>query len=184
MPEAQNKRWQMPQAGLRFFPIAFFFFLFSLVSFLGIFAYKNYFLQKKLYELNKQSGELTQSISSSLDSNLIYFARRAKNTEVLLKNHLYWSKYFEILESFTLKNIYYDQFSVKNDLLKNTAIQADISGHTESFNVLSKQIAIFMKSKEFSNVKFDGGEMDKDGVINFKIGLDISQDLLKEKNNK
>lgn len=184
MPKAQKKGWQIPQGDLRLHSIAFLLFIFSLLAFAGIYAYKNYFLQKQLDELNKQNSDLVQTISNSLDSNLIYFGRRAKNTEVLLKNHLYWSKYFETLESLTLKNIYYDQFSVKTDLLKNTAIQADISGHTESFNALSKQAAIFMKSKDFSNVEFDGGEMDKDGVIKFKIGLEISQDLLKEKNGE
>lgn len=184
MPEAQKKGWQIPQRGSYFFSISGLLFAISLVSFLGIYTYKNYFLQKKLDDLKKQDSSLTQEISNSFSPDLYFLSKKAESTQTLLKDHLYWSKYFEALESFTLKNIHYDQFSVKSDSAKSTVLQADISGYTDNFNTLSKQIAIFMGNKDISSVKFDGGEMDKDGKVKFKISLNISQEFLKEKNNK
>lgn len=183
MPEAQKRGWQLPQVGdSRFFYIAFSLFILSLLSFSGLFIYKLYIFPKKLSVLENKNSELTETISNSLDSNLSFMAKKAGNAKILLKDHLYWSKYFEILESFTLKSVYYDQFSVKQGAAKNSAIQAAITGHADNFNALSKQIAIFMKSKEFSNIKFDGGEMDKDGAVNFKIDIEINRDFMKEDN--
>ncbi len=181
MPEAQKKGWQIPQGDLRLHSAMFLLFLFSLFSFSGVYIYKLYVLPKQLSGLEKQNSDLVEMISNSLDPNLISVGKKSKSAKILLKDRLYWSKFFELLESFTLKNVFYDKFTVKQDSLKSAAVKADISGHTDNFAALSKQVAIFMNSKEFSNIKFDGGEMDKDGIIKFKIGIDINQDFIKEK---
>ncbi len=183
MPEEQKRGWQqqMSPSNSQFFSAAGMLFAFSLFIFAGIFIYKSYVLEKKLADLKKENSALNETISGSFDLNLFSLSKKIKSSDLLLENHLYWSKYFEILESFTLKNIYYDQFSVNSELAKNSAIQATIVGHADNFSVLSKQIAVFMSRKEFSNIKFDGGEMDKDGIVKFKIVMDVGQDLVKEK---
>lgn len=182
MPEAQKKGWQIPQGDLHLYSTTLALFFLSLLCFGGISIYKTFVLSKELTGLEKQNNDLTQMISGSFDSNTILAAKKSKSASGLLKDHLYWSKYFEILESFTLKNIHYDQFAVKQDPAKTSSIKAEVSGHTENFAALSKQVAILIKSKEFANIKFDGGEMDKDGVVNFKLSLEISDNLIKENN--
>lgn len=184
MPEAQKKGWQMPQGDFRIHSASFFLFIFSLLIFSGVYIYKMYVLPKQISGLEKQQADLTQKIKDSLSDDLVAVGRKANNAKVLLKDHLYWSKYFEILEKFTLKNISYDQFTVKPDSAKSTVIKAEVSGHTDNFALLSKQIAVLMSRSEFLGVKFNGGEMDKDGIIKFKIGIDINQDMIKEKNSK
>lgn len=181
MPEEQKKGGKFLQGSEKFYSLTLILFLFSLFCFSGLYVYKIYILQKKLNVADSKNSELTDKISNSFNASLISAGKKTRNAEVLLKDHLYWSKYFEILESFTLKNISYDQFSVKHDLTKNSGVRASIVGHAESFNVFFKQIAVFLKSKEFSNIKFNGAEIDKEGQVNFKIELEINQSFLKEK---
>ncbi len=184
MPEAQKRGWQIPQGDLHLYSVTFFLFFLSLLIFSGTYIYKVYYLQKQLTEARDQDAKLTQTILSSLDSKMISVGKKAGGVETLLKDHLYWSKYFEILETFTLKNNFYDQFSVRQDSLNSSSLKASISGHADNFNVFAKQIAIFMTNKEFSSVKFDGGNIDKDGIVNFKVDLEINSDNIKYKEEK
>lgn len=182
MPASEKKGWQIPQGDYRLHTIAFLVLLFSLLAFLGVYLYKIYLFPKQLSGLEKEQSDLTEMISNSFDLNLISVGEKAKNVDILLKGRLYKSKIFDLLESFTLKNVFYDKFALQQGSVENTAIRADISGHTENFAALSKQMAIFASRKEFLNIKFDGGEMDKDGIVKFKISMDINQDFIK--NNK
>ncbi len=184
MPESQKKGWQMPQSDLRLHSTSVLIFLFSLFCFLGVYLYKFYFIPNKLDALENNKSALIAKIKTSLDPNMVSMGKKAINAEKLLNGRLYWSKFFETLEQYTLKNISYDQFVVKQDSLKSTIVKAEINGHTDNFAALSRQVAVFMTRKELSNIKFNGGEMDKDGVINFKFTIEIDPDSLKDKSNK
>lgn len=184
MPSAEKKGWQMPQSDLRIHSASVLIFLFSLLCFSGVYLYKLYFIPNKLNALENNKSALIAKITTSLDPNTASEGKKAKNVEKLLNDRLYWSRFFETLEQYTLKNISYDQFVMKQDSLKNSIVKVEVSGRTDNFAALSRQVAVFMTNKDLSNIKFNGGEMDKDGVITFKFTIEIDQNSLKEKSGK
>ncbi|MFH0854194.1 MAG: hypothetical protein V1891_01750 [bacterium] len=100
----------------------------------------------------------------------------------LLDNHIYWDKFFEIIEEHTILGVRYKKFNV--DIVS----QLKLDAVAENFEMLSRQISIFNKATDyFSNIKLSSISAIQDkktgkvGGIEFSISMDINRDVFYKK---
>lgn len=185
MPEKAKSDWQSTGETSLLNPVAALLFIITVLAFAGVFYYKNYFLQNQLNGLQEHNTALTNTISSSFQDDFVSLNKKAKSVEKLLAEHTYWSKFFDALENYTLKNITYNQMLVDMDKFKGGNIAVKVIGQADDYKTLAKQLAVLRhKSKDFSGMSFEGAELNKEGKITFVIMLNFDPSLIKFEKEK
>ena len=180
MPEKAKNDWQATGEISLLSPVAAVLFIISALALAGTYYYKNYYLQGELDSLQAHNQVLTDTISSSFEDRFISLNKKAKDVDKILAGHMYWSNYFDTLENYTLKNITYNQFFVDMEKYKQGNITTKVIGEADDFKTLAKQLAVLRsKSKEFSDMNFDGAELNKEGKITFTVFLSFDPSLIK-----
>ena len=102
---------------------------------------------------------------------------KLKLIEDLLNNHIYWTKFFSLLEKYTIDEVYYTNFSMSGrDLLVISAIGKD-------YAAVAKQLLVFNEAKEFvKSARVDGASavIEKSGDytgVTFSINLEFQPDV-------
>jgi len=171
MPKKSGESFGQREHGLFFYSLTFIFFAISLAVFCAIFIWQTYFLKNNLSESKTTNDALNAEISEKMKSPFLVAGMKASNAKKILANHLYLSKFYQLLESLTLKSVSYNDFSLDADPAKNDSVHVKISGEANGFNVLAKQVEIFRESKDIVGVSFDNAQLNKDGKIDFSVGL-------------
>src|SRR3989344_332897 len=149
--------------------------LFIAGSYVGLLWYQNR-LDQQIEAIEKDIHDLDAKITSAevRQTEIIDLQERLKLIRELLENHMYWTKFFEMLEQNTIQEVYYTNFSMTGtDRLILSAIGRD-------FSSAAKQMVVFQNAKEFiSDVRIDAvsGELDQnDNIVqtNFNIVLTIA----------
>lgn len=171
MPKKSGESFGQRERKSFFYFLASIFFIISLAVFSAMFIWKTYFLKNGLSESKAKNDALNAEISEKMESSSLIADMKANNIEKILANHLYPSKFYRLLESLTLKNIFYKDFFLDATVVKNDSVQAKISGEADSFNALAKQLEIFRGSKDIIGVSFDTAQANKNGKIDFSVEL-------------
>lgn len=171
MPKKSGEGFGQRERRPFFYFFAFIFFAISLAAFSLMFVWQNYFFKNDLLESKAKNDALDAEISEKMKSPSLTANMKANSAVKILANHLYTSKFYRLLESLTLKNIFYKDFSLNVTVVKNDIAQVKISGEADSFNALAKQLEIFHGSKDITDVSFSNAQMNKDGKIDFSVGL-------------
>lgn len=171
MPKKAGKSFVQRGHGSFFYFLVSVFFIISLAAFSIMFVWKTYFLKNDLFESKAKYDALNAEISEKIKSPSLAANMKASSIEKILANHLYPSKFYRLLESLTLKNVYYKDFSLDATVVKNDSVQVKIGGEADSFNALAKQLEIFRGSKDVAGVYFDNAQMNKNGKIDFSVEL-------------
>jgi len=114
----------------------------------------------------------------------------------LLTKHIYWTKFFGLLEKYTLDNVYYSEFTADTSgKFMLPAIAAIGSGSTieeqiaDSYRKVAQQITAFEKASDFvKQVKVNNLEVvsgDKAGIkgVKFDINLTLNDGVFTNENN-
>lgn len=118
-----------------------------------------------------------------LDDNILKYQKeeisikdlqgKFKYIEGILNNHIYWTKFFSMLEKNTVQEVYYTNFSMSGQE------KVVISAVGKDYNSVAKQLLAFKNATDFiQNVRIDSAAaiVDKDGNyagVNFNIYLDF-----------
>ncbi len=97
--------------------------------------------KKFQFQINKIDREIA-FLEKQLPE-IIEFQKKLKDRETLLKNHIYWTPFFEQIEKYTLPNVYYSGLNV------NTSGQINLSAITDNYDSINKQITVFNNAKNF-----------------------------------
>lgn len=98
---------------------------------------------------------------------------KAKTTRVeeILKNHIYWTKFFELLEFYTVPDVYFGNFGA--DISKEIALNATAK---DLVSVVRQMIAFSNAPDFIEEVKISGISPGRDG-ISFNIDLKLVDDV-------
>lgn len=134
--------------------------------------------------LENEKAQIEKQIQESrADENKIAQIK----TKIILANtfldkHLYWDKFFEIMESRTVQGVRYETFKIDN------TGQLKLDAVAENFEVLSQQISKFNNSADyFSNIEMSSVSVDQDkktgkiGGIDFFISMNVDTDIFYKK---
>jgi hypothetical protein len=154
-----------------FFYIAFFVFVIVLAVWGGL-AGLNYSLEKRRTDFSEQTQLKIQSLDQGLIDQIFTLERRINNIRALLNAHVFLSNVFRLLEGDTHPKVRFSNFSVSAATNK-----IDLSGETESYAVLARQIAIFEGNPQVENVEF-GGLSFSGNLLGFKMTIIFRPSLL------
>lgn len=159
----------------------------------GTFVYKNFFVAKKLTEARSKNESLSSEIATSFTPEMSKANKRLTAVGKILDNHFYWSYFYEILESLTIKDITYGNFSgsvaagavspvvaASNNSAAELA-KVKVVATASSFKSLARQLAIFRENSDILTVDFSSATADKDGKINFDLAFQFDPLLIKFK---
>ncbi len=122
-------------------------------------------LQRRVDELSEQRERITKLKEKFL---LI---------ETMLKNHLYWTKIFEALETYTIDDVYYISFSATAEG------SLSLSAMGKDYESVARQLVAFQEAADFvrdvsittASAQFDEGEHLKG--VSFDINLKLVKDI-------
>ena len=136
-------------------------------------------------ELKTVETEITQlkmqiSVYENQKEAAVVMQKKLELVRGLLNQHLYWTKFFDRLEKYTINEVYYTNFSMAGtDNLVLSAVGKD-------YESVAKQLMVFENASDFvTEVKIDAAsaDLDEDGEyiqVNFNINLVLAPAVFKE----
>jgi len=172
------------------------FFLLTLIAMIisgfaygGVLFYKNYFLKTDLVAVKAKNEALNSQINEKFGPKDAIINKKAIEADKILTDHLYWSKFYDILESLTIKDVFYDSFAavavedapIAPGAGKNEAklIKARVAGNVLNFRSLAKQLAVFRANADLLAIDFEEAQMSKDNRVDFVFTFKFSPSLIK-----
>lgn len=158
--------------------IIFLFILLIGVVYLGITWYQ-IGINNQIQQLENEIKDINEKIAGYETVKLaaLDLQKRLKLIRGLLDKHIYWTAFFDKLEKYTIKEVYYTDFSMAGtEKLVLSAVGKD-------YQSVAKQLVVFQQADDFvAKVEIDSAsaEVDKKGnyvQVNFNINLTFLPDI-------
>lgn len=141
-------------------------------TYLGITWYQLY-INRQIQELKSEIEDLNGQIAGYEKSKLaaVDLQQRLKLISELLNKHIYWTKFFALLEKYTVKEVYYTNFSMAGTQ------KLVLSAVGKDYESVAKQLVAFQKAADFVasvDINSAAAEVDKNGEylrVVFNINL-------------
>jgi len=144
-----------------------------IISYFGIIlGYKPY-LNSQISALDSKINDLSKTIDSNQQKNLITTYSQLVNIQNLLDSHTNTSKLFDLLEKNTLTQVYYLSLDLS---LSEKKLRLD--GSAPNYDVLSQQLEVFRKTPEIEKTILSDSKIINDGTIRFSIQLIFKPELV------
>jgi hypothetical protein len=123
--------------------------------------------QEVVTQINTIKGELLSLQSEQLDA--IAFYNRAEAVRFALAKHVHWTQFFQQLEKYTEKDVYFVNFT--GDLSGNLTLAA----FGTSYESVARQYTTFQNARDFvSTVTISGAQRDGHfGQVAFTVTLQL-----------
>lgn len=147
-------------------------------------SYESQRLTQTENNFNQVSREINSMKAES--DQVSAFKTRANLADSLVKDHIYWSKFFDWLEKNTLSSVHYLGFSGKTDGVYNLQAQAS------SFRDISWQVRALLEDPRVIKVYSDSGSSareDREAVnpassVSFDLYLQVDPSLFTSQTSK
>lgn len=144
-----------------------------------IYVYVMYEEQRIVAEQNKQKEEIAKIEEKILDftqlnKDINALGQEIKLVQDTLSKHIYWTNFFELLEKYTVSDVYYSGLAV------GTNGGLTLSASTKSYDSVAKQLKVLSteKAQEFaSDASITGAKRDEDGTVTFQVILSLNESL-------
>lgn len=144
-------------------------FVIAILVSVGAFSYTNY-LTNRIQTLDKELSTLQASFDTNLIDELIDVDNRLKAARALLSQHLSVSAFFELLQSLTLQNVQFTDFSYET-LPLDGDIAIFMKGKARNYTTLVLQSDILSQNKSVKRSVFSNLDLDPDGNVVFRLSL-------------
>ncbi len=144
-------------------------------------------IESKIIKLNDDKTKLVVYINGFKDIQAKNIRLQDKLLAInkLLEKHVYWTKFFSLLERYTLDDVYYTEFTADTSgkfmlpaiavIGNGTTLEDQIS---DSYRKAAEQITAFQKAPDFiTQTKVNNLEIvtgDKSGIIGVKFEINLS----------
>lgn len=157
--------------------ITFVIVLATAVSFGAVYFYQKQLVSQKA-KLEKSISEAKDGIGTEFVSEMKRLDDRIDGVKELIKNHIVVTPIFKALESSTLRNIQYKDFSysIKSDpISKSQQVVVDVTGSAKNYATIALQSDAFSSSTVIKNPVFSNLTIeDKTRQVNFKLTFAVS----------
>jgi len=121
--------------------------------------------------LKNQARELNQQRDRDFEEGVKSLDQTLKNLKTILKNHLFWSNLFSLIEEF------FSEFS--GSLAKDGPL-IKVLGETSGYTYLAKQIRSLEQHALISAPKVGNISLSTKGGIEFELIINFAKDILKK----
>jgi nitrate reductase NapE component len=154
--------------------LAFVIFTISVLLALGVFGYK-FYLQYRIGQMGSDLEKAQLVLQPETISELTRLNNRIISAENLISRHRILTPLFAFLETSTLKNVRFSDFSYSQS---ERGLELSMHGEARGYAALALQADIFSKSKYFKEVVFSDLNLDEKGDVIFSFKAIVDRDLL------
>lgn len=151
----------------------------SLLLYGGLLWYGNKF-SKELNSIRKEIALLEQKRNLEMEEAIVDLDKNLGVLKELFQSHLYWSKIFNKIEEVTVPSVYFSDAKLKFSE-EDKKVNVDFSGNALTYTVLARQIVSFQEGSQVEKVEVSDISLNKEGGVNFVLGVVFSQDILFKK---
>lgn len=143
-------------------------------------------IEKKIVQATNDQNELIDFIDGfqNIQKDNIRMQDKLLAVSKLLEKHIYWTKFFSLLERYTLNEVYYTEFTADTSgefmlpAVASIGIGSDVKDQVaSSYQKAAQQIVAFQQADDFvDEIRVDNLEIvfsDKAGVKGVKFDLNI-----------
>lgn len=159
-----------------------FFYLLGLIVFIASLAlaggltFWKFYLERSIATKDQELAELQASFNVREIEALKRLGRRMEAGGEILESHVALSPFFELLESLTLQDVQFSEFSFGR--LMGGAAGVEMTGRGKSFSAVALQSDLFGKSEYIEDPIFSDLALDESGNVVFTVAATLSPDLL------
>lgn len=141
-------------------------------------------MQEIKNEISNSESEIHQYKTQS--SEIIKLRERYDIVKILLKDHVYWTKFFTALEDSTIPDVYYTSFSVKSD----KGARITLNARARNVEAVAEQLRVLQAADSFvKEVRINGfsqlsnaqkrGTFSPEGedIVSFDITMTLKDDV-------
>jgi len=146
--------------------------------YLGLWVYQRQLDQEK-QELITEIDELQAQRDLELEANFTELKKGIENLKKILKNRIYPSLVFKMLEELTLPQVQFSDFDGDFDDAR-IIIQTEAS----SYNMLAKQVVALEQDERIGKVELSGVDLDSSGRVSSNLTIEINPEFLRLRTGK
>lgn len=137
-----------------------------------IFLVKNNFQREDIKKETAALETVGTTQQKDYEKSVINYRNKIADFTTLFSNHQFASNVFAFMQTETLPNIWFKQFSLDE---KNNAVQ--LSGESDNMDAFSRQVAVFEKNKYVANVGALSSSLGSSARVDFNINLALDQSI-------
>jgi len=152
----------------------------SVILSLSVYGGLNFYkkgLQDDLVSLKNQARELNQQRDKNFEEEVKSLDQTLKDLKIILKNHIFWSKLFSLIEELAVPQVAFSEFS--GSLAKDGPL-IKVLGETSGYTYLAKQIRSLEQHALISAPKVGNISLSTKGGIEFELIINFAKDILKK----
>jgi len=138
----------------------------------AIFLIKNSMINDQINDVNLALQRVGTKLQRDQEKTVINYQSKIGDFSNLLKNHEFASNVFAFMESQTMPNVWFKQFSLD---AKSNAVQ--LSGESNDMEALSRQISVFEKNKYVKNIGALNSSLGESARIQFNVNIVLDQNI-------
>lgn len=167
---------ELPKIYVRSGSVIFITFLVVIAGYLGITFYQIN-ISRQIKNLEISIASLDEQINSfdTDKQNAVRLQRRIELVRGLLDKHIYWTKFFGLLEKNTIKDVYYTNFSMAGQE------KLIISAVGKDYTAVAQQLVAFEEANDFiKSAQVDGAaaQIDQDNERLIGVGFNITLEFV------
>lgn len=152
-----------------------FLFIASVFSSVVMFFYERFLLSQHEAKKEAIQNEI-RAFEPELTRELTAIKNRVDSGQKLLQSHISASSFFLLLESLTVRNVFFSELSLNTSSDSWPTIQA--KGEAPSYAVLAFQSNSLKGSDVIRNVKFGDVNLNEKGTVGFSLEMEVDPRLV------
>jgi hypothetical protein len=143
------------------------------LAYFGLWGYQKSLIEEKT-DLENQLAELTNQRDLGLEADFMELKNGIEDLKKVLKNRLYPSKFFEMLEELTLPQVQFTGLDTDFPQAKLT-----LEAEAVDYTTLAKQIVVFEEDERIEKISLSGVNLDLTGRVKSTLNIEINLDFLR-----
>ena len=139
----------------------------------GLWGYQKSLIEEKT-NLENQLAELNNKRNLELEADFMDLKNGIEDLKKILKNRLYSSQIFEMLEELTLPQV---RFANLDADFSQAKLKLEIEA--ADYTTLAKQVFVFKEDKRIKEISLSGVELSETGRVNSAFDIKIKLDFLR-----
>ena len=138
----------------------------------GIFFLKNIWQRQDIQAESLKFSNVGTDQQRQEETDVISYQKKISDFTSLFKNHEFASNVFAFMQTQTIPNVWFKQFSLDE---KGGTVQ--LSGESDNLDSLSRQVSVLEKNKYVTNVGNLNSSLGDNAKIEFNVSITLSQDI-------
>ncbi len=143
------------------------------LAYFGLWGYQKSLIEEKA-DLENQLTELTNQRNLELEADFMELKNGIEDLKKVLKNRLYPSKLFEMLEELTLPQVQFTGLDTDFPQAKLT-----LEAEAVDYTTLAKQMIVFEEDERIEKIGLSEVGLDLTGRVNSTLNIEINLDFLR-----